>query len=202
MSILNSSRKLFGHTEMETELIWETVIDHGDYEIATTYPHQIRKKANGAILAESLNKDGYNKLKMNRRDFMKHRLIALQFIPNPDLLPDIDHINHVRTDNRTSNLRWISSSDNQRNKSSNLGVDYVFVDEISKDAIRVTDYRGHHFDNLFFHDDKFYFFNGHQYRILHIHDRQDGVLCVKINDNNHKDVKILYSTFKRQYDLI
>jgi hypothetical protein len=115
---------------METELIWETVIDHEDYEIATTYPHQIRKRTTGAIVAEGLQKDGYNRLKLNRRDFLKHRLIALQFIPNPNQLPELHHINHVRTDNRISNRLWISKSDNQRNKSSSLGAEYVFVNEI------------------------------------------------------------------------
>jgi len=44
-----------------------------------------------------------------------HRLIALHFIPNPDYLPCIDHINRVKADNRIENLRWISKSDNSIN---------------------------------------------------------------------------------------
>ena len=46
-----------------------------------------------------------------------HRLIAETFIPNPLNLPDVDHINHNRTDNRLENLRWVTGSDNTRNMS-------------------------------------------------------------------------------------
>lgn len=45
-----------------------------------------------------------------------HRLIAETFIPNPHNLPEVDHINGHKTDNRLENLRWVSASDNQRNR--------------------------------------------------------------------------------------
>ena len=41
-----------------------------------------------------------------------HRLIAKTFVPNPEKLPHVDHVNGVRYDNRPSNLRWCTVQDN------------------------------------------------------------------------------------------
>lgn len=41
-----------------------------------------------------------------------HRLVAQAFIPNPDNLEQVDHINSDRRDNRVENLRWLSRKEN------------------------------------------------------------------------------------------
>ncbi len=45
-----------------------------------------------------------------------HQLVANAFIPNPDNLPSIDHIDRDKTNNNVSNLRWISHGNNNRNR--------------------------------------------------------------------------------------
>lgn len=45
-----------------------------------------------------------------------HRLVALAHLPNPDNLPEVDHIDRNKRNNHISNLRWASKSTNQRNK--------------------------------------------------------------------------------------
>jgi len=40
-----------------------------------------------------------------------HKLIAHTFIPNPDNLPMVLHINRDRLDNRIENLKWVSKKD-------------------------------------------------------------------------------------------
>lgn len=41
-----------------------------------------------------------------------HRLVAETFIPNPQNLPEIDHIDRNKCNNHVSNLRWITRNDN------------------------------------------------------------------------------------------
>jgi len=54
---------------------------------------------------------------MQIKKYSIHRLIAINFIPNPENLPCIDHINRVKTDNRIENLRWVTHRDNMCNTS-------------------------------------------------------------------------------------
>jgi ribosomal protein S6 len=48
-----------------------------------------------------------------------HKLLALQFIPNPENHPIIDHINRNSLDNRLENLRWTTYKINNQNASIN-----------------------------------------------------------------------------------
>lgn len=41
-----------------------------------------------------------------------HRLVALTFIPNPNNLPEVNHINEVKRDNSVRNLEWVTSHEN------------------------------------------------------------------------------------------
>jgi len=54
--------------------------------------------------------DLYNNGK--RKAFKVHRLVAEAFIPNPLNLPQVNHINEVKNDNRVENLEWCSAQQN------------------------------------------------------------------------------------------
>lgn len=47
--------------------------------------------------------------------FRIHRLIAIAFIPNIENKSSVDHINGDKTDNRVSNLRWVTHKENHNN---------------------------------------------------------------------------------------
>jgi hypothetical protein len=80
----------------------------------------------GKILKTHLSKLGYRNVIITNKDqcpknFLIHRLIAIAFIPNPFDLPEVNHINGKRDDNRIENLEWISRKDNNRHAVEVLG---------------------------------------------------------------------------------
>ena len=76
------------------------------------------KRRRSRMLKLIPDKDGYSKVSLSRSSKVKQvnlqRLVALHFIPNPDDLPEVDHINCDRADNRAENLQWVTRSDNRR----------------------------------------------------------------------------------------
>ena len=82
---------------------------------------QLRK---GKIIAQSLNSDGYCQLKLckdgNTKTVRVHRIVAEAFIPNPNELSDVNHIDCNRTNNHVDNLEWLSWEDNVKH-SANKG---------------------------------------------------------------------------------
>jgi hypothetical protein len=63
------------------------------------------KQSNNGYLRITLCKDGQPKT------FQVHRLVAMAFIPNPDLKPTVNHINEDKTDNRVENLEWATCAE-------------------------------------------------------------------------------------------
>ena len=49
---------------------------------------------------------------IKKRKYRIHRLIAQAFIPNPDNLPVVDHIDGNKANNNVENLRWVTYQEN------------------------------------------------------------------------------------------
>ena len=96
----------------------------GLYQISNV--GQVKSLKRNKILKPSPTKDGYLRVKLskegNKKMFYIHRLVAAAFLPNEEELPEIDHINNDRADNRVANLQWISHVENLRKKESDWGV--------------------------------------------------------------------------------
>ena len=68
------------------------------------------------VMKTWLQKSGYENIKLCKENhtyhFLIHRLVAEAFIPNPNNLPEVNHKNKIRNDNRVENLEWCSRKEN------------------------------------------------------------------------------------------
>jgi len=120
------------------EIQWKSVTDlKGDvtdfmrlhefrpyYEISNT--GLVRNKNTGKLLSLEESKDSYRRVAMRVKDgktetstrkIHLHKLVALAFIGEPKSIKmQADHIDRDRSHNHVKNLRWLSGSDNCKNK--------------------------------------------------------------------------------------
>lgn len=61
----------------------------------------------------SFNGKGYRRVRLAGKNFKVHRLVAEAFVPNPDNLPHVIHIDGNRTNNHFSNLKWSATQSNR-----------------------------------------------------------------------------------------
>ena len=99
---------------MKTET-WKPIADYvGLYEVSNK--GRVRNLKTGRILKHGNNGRGYLFVGLYKNGAVKyhylHRLVALTFIPNPNKLPEVNHKDEIRTNNKLDNLEWISHRDN------------------------------------------------------------------------------------------
>ena len=152
-----------------------------DYKIYNCYPYPIKKISNDKIIRESINtKSGYVQIALNGQCKQKHIIVAKQFIRNNDRKnkPIVDHIDRNRANYNVSNLRWVSQQENMLNRSSSKRDDPV--KNIPDEAIVIDKYGDHQLENYYYYDDVFYFYNGIEYRKLHISETRNGSKYVSV----------------------
>lgn len=112
---------------METYEIWKDIEDYeGWYQVSNTgrvrsvdrtitYPDGKKNNKHGKVLSPG-EKTGYLYVVLckdgKRTNKTAHRLVAQAFIPNPEGLPQVNHKNEVKNDNRVENLEWCDAAYN------------------------------------------------------------------------------------------
>lgn len=97
--------------------MWKAIDGHETYEVSdqgevsNKLGQVLKPQPKRGYHCVQLYRDGKSKL------FLIHRLVAGAFLDNPENLPQVDHINNIRSDNRLENLRWVNQSQNNQNTS-------------------------------------------------------------------------------------
>ena len=118
---------------LKEEEIWLPVVGYeGFYEVSNqmrvrsverivTCVYGSKRRSPSKILKPSKTTDGYQAVDLSMNGVRKHknvhRLVAEAFIPNPDNLPEVDHIIPLINGGTDTidNLRWVSKKGNANN---------------------------------------------------------------------------------------
>lgn len=104
------------------EEVWKDIQGYENlYQISNI--GRIRSLGNGKsgksklrIMKTTLNHKGYLMIRLCKdgksKGYLVHRLVANAFIPNPNNLPQVNHINEAKEDNRVENLEWCTNEYN------------------------------------------------------------------------------------------
>ena len=133
------------------EEIWKDVIGYeGLYQVSNL--GRIKSLAKRGkperIMKQTLNHKGYPNLslckngKSSRRT--THREVAKAFIPNPDNLPQVNHIDGNKQNNNLENLEWCDNSYNQIH-ANKMGLNKHRIERVKEvccKPIAMYDYKG------------------------------------------------------------
>lgn len=125
---------------METKNeIWKPVVGHEDrYEVSNLgrvrslslgRRNKFGPEHVGRILKPYLSRYGYHVVDLfydtnKKRHYLVHRLVAAAFIQNPHNLPEVNHKNEQKTDNRVENLEYCTTRYNltYNNRAKRVGI--------------------------------------------------------------------------------
>ena len=88
---------------------YKRIEGYENYIIFTT--GKIYSQSKKIFIKKFLNNHNYyivSLYNIKQKTFKLHRLLALAFLPNPNNLPTVDHIDINKQNNNLSNLRWSS----------------------------------------------------------------------------------------------
>ena len=84
----------------------------GFYEVSDN--GEVRNSRTGRILKQKVERNGYVRVHLSKdgtaRSLLLHRVVANTFIPNPNGLLTVNHLDEDKTNNRLSNLEWANMS--------------------------------------------------------------------------------------------
>lgn len=113
-----------------------------------------KKPVKGQLLKADKTMFGYLQVSLfkpglSKKRYKVHRLVAMAFIPNPQNLPQVNHKDEDKTNNRLDNLEWCDGFYNQRYgtcserkhiKLTNHPLKSIKVEQLTKDGEHIDYY--------------------------------------------------------------
>lgn len=134
--------------------IWKIITDFPNYSVSNL--GNIINNKNKFVRKLQTDKDGYKKILLRNNNKGKllsvHRLVAIEFILNPENKPQVNHKDNNRSNNNKLNLEWMTNLENTQycvkqgrkyimngDKNGNHKLDKEDVNEIRKSSLSIKE---------------------------------------------------------------
>jgi len=103
---------------MKIVVSWTEILGtDGVYQVSTSGEvRSFSRYRDGRIRALQDNGHGYMTVLIGKKRLYVHRLVAKAYLENPLELPQVNHKNGIKHDNRVENLEWCTAKQNAKHK--------------------------------------------------------------------------------------
>lgn len=98
--------------------VWKDVVGYeGRYQVSNkgrVKSLNYKRSKKPKLLTTTLHDWGYLQVRLKRKTFYVHRLVAEAFLPNPESKPTVNHLDGNKANNKLVNLEWATLSENNK----------------------------------------------------------------------------------------